>query len=248
MANTTLHTTSSVGARQRLFRRTNTYIAEYILMLVLFGGFISLLAFMWYTFFGILIAKGYSGERFVELAMAQIAALLVVGPLGYVFYIRVTGQELHNPLLARAKARTVFLTIWILAAVLTLVGVLVAMISSVFSVIFGVDSDAAHALIGVAVPSLLAAITLSFGIWVIIKRSSRKLTVIAGAILAALAVVVLLATTVTVLVKKNDFTEKPCGNGSSRIGNGCRPDYNKYDYRDSYRNSYDNYDYNLYNN
>lgn len=244
MATTTQHTTSPVGVRQRLFRRTNIYSAEYILMLVLFGGFITLLAFIWYTFFGLLIAKGYSGERFVETAMAQIAALLVVGPLGYLLYSRVTGEELHNPLVLRSKVRAVFLTIWMLGTILTLVGLLVTMISSVFSVIFGLDSDIPHALLGVAIPSLLAALTLSFGIWAIVKRSSRKIAVVVGAILAGLAVIALLATTITVLVKKNQFSERSCSNGSSYSGNGCRPDSQKYNYRDSYDKSYDTYDYN----
>ena len=40
--------------RRRFTRRTTVYIAEYILMLVMMGGFLSLLISLWYSFFNLI--------------------------------------------------------------------------------------------------------------------------------------------------------------------------------------------------
>jgi hypothetical protein len=237
-----LKTNSSVGFRQRRLRRTNVYIAEYILMLFIFGGFIGILASMWYSFFGLLVADSFTGSLVMRTTVALIGMLVATGVLGYVLYARVTGEELHNPSVVHSKARTVFLTIWLFGAVLTVLGMIIAMVTGLVDVMFGTASDTTQTLVGTVAPALFAIATLCFGIWLIVKRSSRKLSMVAGMVLAGLAAILLLATTVTLLVRKNDFMPKnstqksTCADGMIRSSSGiCKPDYT--------HDSYDSFDY-----
>lgn len=237
--------TSSVGFRQKRLRRTNVYIAEYILMLMLFGGFIGMLTSLWYTFFGLLVPDASSGYSMVNTAVSQISFAIATGCVGYLLYIRVTGEELHNPAVTRSKARTVFLTIWLIGAVLTLLTLVVAALGSILGVIVGTASDTTQSLVGTAAPSLFAIATLGYGIWLIVKRSSRSLAITSGIVLASLATVLVLATTITLLVRKNDLMPKTsprstCSYGMVRSSSGgCKPDYT--------RDSIDSLDYNKYN-
>lgn len=222
----------STGLRQKLLRRTNVYIAEYILMLILFGGFLIVLSSMWYTVFNLMMAEGYLGRLQLETAVVQLGVLTATGGIGYLLYSRITGEELRNPSVIRSKSRTVFLTIWLIITVLAVMGMAASMLSGVLGVMLGTQTDTAKVFIGTLLPSIFAISTLAYGVWVIVKRSSRHLTILNGNVLAMLACLLLFATVTTGLVRKGDFETQRglCLGGSQEgVSAGCARDYSRYD-------------------
>lgn len=222
----------STGLRQKLLRRTNVYIAEYILMLILFGGFLIVLSSMWYTVFNLMMAEGYLGRLQLETAVVQLGVLTATGGIGYLLYSRITGEELRNPSVIRSKSRTVFLTIWLIITVLAVMGMAASMFSGVLGVMLGTQTDIAKVFIGTLIPSIFAINTLVYGVWVIVKRSSRYLTILNGNVLAMLACLLLFATVTAGLVRKGDFETQRglCLGGSQEgVSAGCARDYSRYD-------------------
>ena len=184
---------------RRWFRRTDVYIAEYILMLTLVASFIGVLVSLWFNFFGML----YTPYASVETAASQIGALLVVGPAAFWMYARVTGQEMVQPELHARKSRTVFLTIWMFFAVLALVGMVAAVVAIFVNALFGLGSDFAGALVTGVIPGLFAVATVVFGLLMVVKRASRKFVMLAAIVLAISAVALLVMNTTMVLVRKD---------------------------------------------
>ncbi|HEY1085419.1 MAG TPA: hypothetical protein VGE34_01695 [Candidatus Saccharimonadales bacterium] len=187
---------------RRWFRRTNVYIAEYILMLVLVASFIGVLVSLWFSFFELIYGQGYFS---VATAASQIGALLVVGPAAFWLYARVTGQENVHPELYERKSRTVFLTIWLFFAVLSLVGMVLAVVAVFTNAVFGLGTDFAEALVTKVLPGIFAVATVVFGLFMVVKHTSRKFVMIAAWVLVAMAVVLLIANSTMVLVRKDSM-------------------------------------------
>lgn len=191
-----------VSSRVRVLRRTNVYIAEYILMLMFFGAFLGVLVALWFSFFGLITAEGYAVNGLRATVVGLLASLLVVGPVSYWLYSRVTGEEAANPAVVKHKARTVFLVLWLIGAVSGLVMLLTGAMGGIVSSIFGM-ADAGPAFVNVVIPSLLAAGTVGFGTAAITKHTTRKLAMTVGIVLASIAAILFIANTVMVLVKKD---------------------------------------------
>ena len=198
----------STVTRRRFVRRTTLYIAEYILMLVMMGGFLSLLISLWYSFFNLIVATGASGRSLALFAAGAMGAALVVGPATYWLYARVTGEEAEHPEQLKKVSRTVFLTLWTIPAVIALVSVVISILSSIVLSIFGLGGDAASLWVGRVIPGLFAAATLGFGIAVVLKHATRKLVMVSGIVLAGIAVFLLLVNLIMVVVRK-DVADTP---------------------------------------
>lgn len=194
------------ATRRRFVRRTTVYIAEYILMLILMGILLGLLTSLWYGFFNLIVKDGTAGRSLAITVAGLMGALLVVGPATYWMYARVTGEEAEHPEHTRQKARTVFLTLWLVPAVLALVSVLVTVSSSIMRGIFGVGGNASTLWVGEVLPGLFAAATIGYGIAIIVKHVTRRLVVLSGMVLAGIAAFLLLANLVMVVVRKDAQT------------------------------------------
>lgn len=192
---------STVSSWRRWFRRTDVYIAEYILMLTLVASFIGILVSLWFSFFGLL----YSSQVMVTATVGQIGALLVVGPAAFWMYARVTGQEMVQPELYVRKSRTVFLTIWMFFAVLALVGMIAAIVATFVNALFGLGSDFGGAVVTSVIPGLFAVATVVFGLFMVVKHASRKFVMMAALVLAVVAAILLVANTTMVLVRKDSM-------------------------------------------
>lgn len=205
---------SSIAPRVKLIRRTNVYIAEYILMLIFFAIFLGILAALWFSFFGLITATGYGASSKAVMTTAGLASLLVFGPAAYWLYARVTGEENANPAVLDKKARTVFLTLWMIGAIFSLACMLYAAIYGIVTSIFGM-TEAGTTFVNVVIPGLLSSATLGFGISVVVKHASRKLAVVAGIVLASVAAVLLIANLVMVIVKKDSTGSTNTSSSSS---------------------------------
>ena len=214
----------------RWFRRTNVHIAEYILMLVMMGSFLGLLASLWYSFFGLMADAEYTARTLAMATSIQLGTLLVVAPAAFWLYARVTGQEMVEPGLQQKRARTVFLTLWMLGAVLALVGVTVSVASNVSSAVFGFGGkDVGELVVGTVLPGLFVVATFGFGLFVVVRHAKRKLSMLAGIVLAALSVFLLVANVTMVLVRKDvKAPVRPSCNFSSYLKADCSyEDYRK---------------------
>ena len=192
------------GSWHRWFRRTNVYIAEYILMLLLLGSFLGILASLWYSFFGLIATDDYSAVTLAKMTAAQLGALVVVGPAAYWMYARVTGQEMVDQALYARKSRTVFLTIWMIGVVLGLVGVVASVLTALSTAVFGFGGEAKDLWLNDVIPGVLAAATLAFGLSMVVKHASRTFVLkTAAAVVAGVAVVLLIGNIVMVVVRKD---------------------------------------------
>ncbi len=191
---------------RRWFRRTNVYIAEYILMLVLVGSFIGVLVSLWFGFFELVYGQGTFS---VVTTASQVGALLVVGPAAFWLYARVTGQEMVNPDIYERKSRTVFLTIWLFFAVLSLVGMVLAIVATFVMAMFGLGTDFSEALVTKVLPGLFAVATVVFGLFMVVKHTSRKFVLVSALVLVVMAVVLLIANSTMILVRKDSAKSTP---------------------------------------
>jgi hypothetical protein len=192
------------GSWHRWFRRTNVHIAEYILMLIMMGSFLGILVSLWFSFFGLVYETGYGARALATSAAMQLASLAVVGPAAFWLYARTSGQEMMQPELTQRKSHTVFLTIWLVIVVPVLVSLLITVKVSFVQAMFGLgDADFGRVLMTQVVPSLLGVATIAFGLLAVVKRPARKLSMLAGVVLAALAAVLLVANVVMVLARKD---------------------------------------------
>lgn len=188
---------------RRWFRRTNVYIAEYVLMLALVAGFIGVLVSLWFSLFDML----YNSYPAVSPTVSQIGALLVVGPAAFWMYARVTGQEMIQPELYTRKSRTVFLSIWMVFAVLGLVSMVAAIVATFVGALFGLGGDFGGALVTNIIPGVLAVATIAFGLFMVVKRVSRTFVMIAALVLAVMAAVLLVANTAMVIARKDSVPD-----------------------------------------
>lgn len=211
-------------AWHRWFRRTNVHIAEYILMLIMMGSFLGLLVSLWFSFFGLLYETGYGAVTLATSAAMQLASLVVVAPAAYLLYARTSGQEMVQPELTERRSHTVFLTIWMVIVVLVLVSMLIAVKTSFVQAMFGLGAeDFGQALVTKVLPSLFGVATIVFGLLAVVKHPSRKLSMFAGVVLAALAVGLLVANIVMVVMRKDveqPTVSNPC-TFSRYIDNEC---------------------------
>lgn len=244
---TTVRRDRTATSWRRWFRRTDVYIAEYILMLVLVASFIGVLVSLWFNFFDML----YNSYASVSAAVSLIGALVVVGPAAYWMYARVTGQEMVQPEIYERKSRTVFLAIWIIFAVLALVGMVAAVVAIFVNALFGLGIDFAGALVTTVIPAVFAIATVAFGLSMVAKRTSRKFVMMAGVILAVMAVALLAMNTTMVLMRKDSASQAIHGSSSPFENEGnCTFDRYYFDkscsydeYQDYLRSSSDSSDY-----
>ncbi len=187
----------------RWFRRTNVHTAEYIIMLGLFGTLLGLLVSQWYSFFGLITEDGYAARSLAQTAAIQLGSMLVVLPAAFWMYFRVTGQEGVQPDLQDSKPRTVFLTIWMIIAVSSLVGIFVGVVTALVRAVFGFNDNLGDQIIGQIIPGVFAAATVSFGIASIVKHVSRRFVKLAALVVAAMALVLLVANTIMIFVRKD---------------------------------------------
>lgn len=187
---------------RRWFRRTDVYIAEYILMLIFFGALLGLLASLWFSFFQLILQDDYSGRLLAQTTAIQLGSLIVLSVVGFWLYARVTGQEMMQPELRQKTSRTVFLTLWLLLAVGAFVGLISGAMTAFVQLLMG-QSEAGDLVVGGLLPSLLAAATVGFGIAAIVKHSHRKLSMFVGVVVAALCVVLFVGNLTMVLVRKD---------------------------------------------
>lgn len=189
----------------RWFRRTNVYIAEYILMLIMMGALLGVLCSMLFSIFGLAYETGYAASTLAVVAGGQIAALAIIAPAALWLYSRTTGQEMIQPELGQHKARTVFLTLWMLGVVVTLISVAIATKLAAVSSVIGFDgSDSfGEAVVTAIIPGLLSVAVLAFGLWVVVKHATRKLSMITLAVFAGLTAVLLVATLAMAVVRKD---------------------------------------------
>lgn len=188
----------------RWFRRTNVHIAEYILMLVMMGSFLGILVSLWFSFFGLIYEDGYGVRVLVTATAMQLGSLVVIAPIAFWLYARTSGQEMVQAELAQRKSHTVFLTIWMVVVVSVLVGMLIAVVSSLMQAMFGLGGDDfGEALVTKVLPSLFGVATIIFGLFTVVKHPARKLSMLAGIVLAVLSLILLLANVVMVVVRKD---------------------------------------------
>ncbi|HEY0965276.1 MAG TPA: hypothetical protein VGE13_02230 [Candidatus Saccharimonadales bacterium] len=188
----------------RWFRRTNVHIAEYILMLLMMGSFLGILVSLWFSFFGLVYEDGFGARMLTVATAAQLASLVVVAPIAFWLYARTSGQEMVQQELTDRKSHTVFLTIWMVVVVSVLVGMLIAAVTSLMQAMFGVgDDDFGKALVTKVLPSLFGVATIVFGLMAVVKHPARKLSMLAGIVLAVLSLVLLVANVVMVIVRKD---------------------------------------------
>lgn len=197
----------TLSSWHRWFRRTNVHTAEYILMLGLFGALLGLLVSQWYSFFGLIVEDGFAARNLAKTAAMQLGSLLVVLPAAFWMYFRVTGQEGVEPELQRSKPRTVFLTIWMIIAVSSLVGIVAAIVSAFVSAIFGFNDELGDQIVGQILPGVFAAATVAFGMAAIVKHVSRRFVKLAALVVAAMALVLVIANTVMIFVRKESGSE-----------------------------------------
>lgn len=172
-------------------------------MLVMIGVSLSILVSLWYSFFNLITTEGTAGRALAIVAAGLMGALLVVGPTAYWLYTRVTGEEAEHPELTKKTVRTVFLTIWVVPAVISLVSLAVSVVSSFVMGIFGVGGDAAALWVGRVLPGLFAVAAVGLGIRVVLKHATRKVVMMSGLVVSAIAVFLLLANRVMVAVRKD---------------------------------------------
>lgn len=190
-------------AWHRWFRRTDVYIAEYILMLVVFSVFVGILVGLWFTFFQMIDARGVDARSMAQSTAMTLGALVVLAPSAYWLYARVTGQEMIQPELHRHRVRTVFLTFWMIGAVGAIIGLSVYVLSAVSSIVFAYTDNASSALVTQIIPGVLAVFTVTFAVFAVVKRATRRFAMISGIVLAVLATGLLIANVVMVVVKKD---------------------------------------------
>lgn len=207
MATATSSRTNPNPLWRRWFRRTNVYIAEYILMLILMGALLGVLASLWYSFFGLLADSSYSAVATATTTAGMLASLLVVGPAAFWMYSRVTGQEMVEPSLHNRTSRTVFLTIWIVLVVMGLVGIVGSVVTELVNVTLNLSNDAWKSWVETILPGLLAAATVALALAAVVKHTSRKFVMKAAVVVAGLALLLLVANLVMVLMRKD--IEKP---------------------------------------
>lgn len=199
---------------RRVFRRTNVHIAEYILMLVLMGSLAGVLASTFYSFFGLLQVDGFAARTLALVVLAQLGSLVVLTPAAFWFYSRVSGQEMVHPELMQKTSRTVFLTIWLIGMFLSLVGVSISIAAGVIGAVVGGGSDGGSVILSVVLPGILTVGLLSFFVITVAHRSTRALTKIAGIVIAAVAVVMLIANLILAIVNidrvDSDDSDEKC--------------------------------------
>ena len=217
--------TQSKTAWHRWFRRSNVYIAEYILMLIFVGALLGVMASLWYSFFGMLVNDGAEGKSLALRAAMLLGSLVVICPTAYWLYARVTGQEMVEPKVIASKARTVFLTIWMIGVVVALVSVVASTASSVISSIFSLGAAGGSQLwIGTFIPSILVVITLGCGIAMVVKHVSRMFVLRNAFVVAGLAVVLLVANIIMIAMRKDYTAPKPDCTLSSYYRGDCSYD------------------------
>lgn len=194
---------SKKSSWRRWFRRTDVYIAEYILMLWLFGAFVGILVGLWFSFFQMIGASGQEARDMAKATAMALGGLIVMAPASYWLYARVTGQEMVQPELHRHRVRTVFLTLWMIGAVGAIVGLCVFVLSQLSSIVFGYADDAGKTWVSDIAPAILAVLTITFAVFAIVKRATRKFAMVSGIVLAVLAVALLAGNVVMVLAKRD---------------------------------------------
>lgn len=132
-----------------------------------------------------------------------MGGLLVIGPVTYWLYARVTGEEAEHPALTKKVSRTVFLTLWVVSTVVALACIIISFVSSVVPSIFGMGGDAGALWVDRVLPGLFAAITVGFGIAIVLKHASRRLVLLSGAAIAVASIFLLLVNLVMVVIKKD---------------------------------------------
>lgn len=212
------------GSWHRWFRRTNVHIAEYILMLVLMGSFLGLLVSLLFSLFGLIYETGYEARLLATNAVMQIASLAVVAPAAFWLYARTSGQEMMQPELTQRKSHTVFLTIWLVIVVLVMVSMLIAAKTSLAQAMLGLgDDDFGRVLMTHVLPLTLGVGTIVVGLFAVVKRPARRLSMVAGVVLAVMTVVLMVANTAMVVVRKDaeqPVVSNPC-TYSRYLNNEC---------------------------
>lgn len=208
---------------RRWFRRTNVYIAEYILMLLFVGVLLALLVSLWYSFFHLATHDDYTGKLLAQTTAASIGAVLVVAPVAFWLYARVTGQEMVEPVVKLSKARMVFLTLWLIGAVCLAVGVAISLVTGLTSATFGVK-DVSDSIVGMFVPALFALPTVIAGIFMVVKRVSRKFVMQAGMGVAIVTLLLVIGCSIMVFVRKDASGSSP----TIDIPSNSSCTYNKY--------------------
>lgn len=229
-------------AWHRWFRRTNVYIAEYILMLIFVGSLLGVLTSLWYSFFGMLSVDGAEGKQIAIRAAVLLGSLVVVCPAAYWLYARVTGQEMIEPKVLTSKARTVFLTIWMIGIVVALVSIVASTASAVISSIFSLGEVSGTKLwVGTFIPSILAVVTLGCGVAMVVKHVSRTFVLRNAFVVAGLAAVLLVANIVMIAMRKDFTPQKPTCTISAYYSGDCSyQEYRKQNSNDNstYQNKY----------
>lgn len=211
----------------RWFRRSNVYIAEYILMLVVTAAMISVLSSVYYGTLQLTYASGYEVNSLVESVTMQLAALLIVAPAAYWLYARVTGQEMIEPTLYKSKARTVFLTLWMIPLAAAFLAVSISIVHAVLTVIVAQESDVLSLVVGTVLPGVLTLATIGFGLFMVVKRVKRKFTMMSGIVLSAVVVIVALLSLVTIFMNRDVETKdtNDCEYGSLQTFRTCDDAY-----------------------
>ncbi len=228
--------TQSKTAWHRWFRRTNVYIAEYILMLIFVGALLGILTSLWYSFFGMLAVDGAEGKLIAVRAAVLLGSLVVVCPAAYWLYARVTGQEMIDPKVVASKARTVFLTIWMIGIVVALVSIVASSAASVISSVFSLgDVSGTKLWVGDFIPSILAVVTLACGVAMVVKHVSRTFVLRNAFVVAGVAAVLLVANVVMISMRKDFKPQKPTCTISAYYAGDCS--YQEYRKQNSDYNS-----------
>ena len=230
---------------KRHFRRTNVYVAEYIIMLVLMGALAGLLCSLTFSFFNLLMAESFTTSILGLATVAQLGALAAVTPAAVWFYLRVTGQEMIEPALHTKTVRTVFLTIWLIGMFVSVVGVNASVVSGIIGAfVSGVSLNIGQLLVGLILPGLLSVAILMFTTVVVMRRSTRSLSKIAAIVFSSLALVVLIAGFATTVIKLNSSSNNNSNNDRCTYSMYRDDECSYSDYREYYNSerSYDTYD------
>jgi hypothetical protein len=187
----------------RWFRRSNVYIAEYILMLVVTGAMISVLSSLYYATLQLTYTSGYEASSLVESITMQLAVLLIVAPAAYWLYARVTGQEMIEPTLYASKVRTVFLSLWMIPLAAAFLVVSISVVHAILSMIVDQSSDVLSLVVGTVLPGVLTLATIGFGLFMVVKRVKRKFTMMSGIVVSAVVAIVASLSLVTILMNRD---------------------------------------------
>lgn len=173
-------------------------------MLIFIGALLGVLSSLWYSFFGMLAVDGAEGRSLAIFAAVLLGSLVILCPAAYWLYARVTGQEMVEPSVRSSKARTVFLTLWMICAVITLVSVIASTASNVISSIFSLgETNGIELWVGNFISSIFAVATLVLGIAMVVKRVSRAAVLKGAYIVAGLSLILVVANVVMISMRKD---------------------------------------------